>query len=84
MLFDFYVQLRIVYLKNFLFFQQCDCDVGYNDIFFHIFGHYMKYSGDYIRVQLTKYVTKYMDAVRVIADEFLKGKRLTWGLSTAH
>ena len=65
------------YLNNFIFFWQCKCDVEYNDIFFHIVGHHMNYTGEYIRAQLAKYITKYMDAVRVIAGDFLKAKGLT-------
>ena len=75
MLFDFYVRPRI--FKEFYFFQQCECDVECNDIFFHIVGHYTEYSGEYIRAQLTQYITKCMDAVWVVADEFLKAKGLT-------
>ena len=37
----------------------------------------MKYSADYIRAQLAKYITKYMDAVHVVSDEFLQSKGLT-------
>ena len=37
----------------------------------------MKYSGDYIRAHFTKYITKYMDAVRMVSEEFLWGKDLT-------
>ena len=36
----------------------------------------MEYSGQYIRAQLTKYITKYMDTVWVITGEFLKAKGL--------
>ena len=65
------------YLNNFIFFWQCECDVEYNDIFFHIVGHHMNYTGEYIRAQLAKYITKYMDAVRVVPGDFLKAKGLT-------
>ena len=64
------------YLKNFNFFWQCEYDVEYN-IFFHIIGHYMKYSAEYIRAQLAKFITKYMDAVHFVADDILKGKGIT-------
>ena len=65
------------YLNNFIFFWQCECDVEYNDIFFHIVGHHMNYTSEYIRAQLAKYITKYMDAVRMVASDFLKAKGLT-------
>ena len=65
------------YLNNFIFFWQCECDVEYNDIFFHIVGHYMNYTSEYIRAQLAKYITKYMDTVWVVAGDFLKAKGLT-------
>ena len=65
------------YLNNFIFFWQCECDVEYNNIFFHIVGYYMNYTSEYIRAQLAKYITKYMDAVRVVAGDFLKAKGLT-------
>ena len=53
------------------------CDVEYNDIFFHIVGHHMTYTSEYIRAQLAKYITKYMDTVRVVAGDFLKAKGLS-------
>ena len=65
------------YLNNFIFFWQCECDVEYNDIFFHIVGHHMNYTGEYIRAQLAKYITKYMDTVWVVTGDFLKAKGLT-------
>ena len=65
------------YLNNFIFFWQCECDVEYNYIFFHIVGHYMNYTGEYIRAQLAKYITKHMDAVWVVAGDFLKAKGLS-------
>ena len=65
------------YLNNFIFFWQSECDVEYNDIFFHIVGLHMNYTGEYIRPQLAKYITKYMDAVWVVAGGFLKAKGLT-------
>ena len=37
----------------------------------------MKYYSEYIRAQLAKYITKYVDAVQVVADEFVKAKGLT-------
>ena len=37
----------------------------------------MNYTGEYIRAQLAKYITKYMDTVWVVADDFLKAKGLT-------
>ena len=37
----------------------------------------MKYSTEYIRAQLAKFITKYMDAVCMVSDEFLQGKGLT-------
>ena len=37
----------------------------------------MKYSADYIRAQLSKYITKYMEAVHAVGEEFLWGKGLT-------
>ena len=56
--------------KYFYFLWQCECDVEYN-IFFHIVGHYMKYSAQYIRSQLAKYITTYIDAVRVVGGDVL-------------
>ena len=40
-------------------------------------GHYMKYSAQYIRSQLAKYITKYIDAVQVVGGDFLQSKGLT-------
>ena len=37
----------------------------------------MNYTSEYIRAQLVKYITKYMDAVRVVAGDFLKAKGLS-------
>ena len=37
----------------------------------------MKYSAQYIRSQLTKYITKYIDAVQVVGGDFLRSKGLT-------
>ena len=37
----------------------------------------MNYTGEYIRAQLAKYIKKYMDAVWVVAGDFLKSKELT-------
>ena len=37
----------------------------------------MNYISEYIRAQLAKYITKYMDAVQVVAGDFLKAKGLT-------
>ena len=65
------------YLNNFIFFWQCECDFEYNDIFFHIVGHHMNYTSEYIRAQLAKYITKYMDTVWVVAGDFLKAKGLS-------
>ena len=59
------------------FFWQCDCEVEYNDIFFHVIGHHMKYTANYIRAQLAKYITKYMDNVCMVSEELLQGKGLT-------
>ena len=59
------------------FYWQCDCEVEYNDIFFHVIRHHMKYTADYIRAKLAKYITKYMEAVCVVIEEFLWGKGLT-------
>ena len=37
----------------------------------------MKYSSQYIRSQLAKYITKYIDAVQVVGGDFLWSKGLT-------
>ena len=37
----------------------------------------MNYTGEYITAQLAKYITKYTDAVWVVAGDFLKAKGLT-------
>ena len=37
----------------------------------------MKYSPQYIRSQLAKYITKYIDAVQVVGGDFLWSKGLT-------
>ena len=63
--------------KSFYFLWQRECDVEYNNIFFHIVGHYMKYSAQYIRSQLAKYITKYIDTVQVVSGDFLQSKGLT-------
>ena len=62
------VQLRIFKV----FIVQCDCTVECN-----VIGHHMKYLAQCIRAQLTKYITKYIDAVCMVADEFLQGKGFT-------
>ena len=36
----------------------------------------MNYTGEYIRAQLAKYITKYMDTAQVVAGDFLKAKGL--------
>ena len=37
----------------------------------------MKYSAQYIRSQLAKYITKYIDTVWVVSGDFLQSKGLT-------
>ena len=63
-------------LKIFLFFPQCNCSVDYNDLQFHIVGHYVNCSSEYMRSQLIRYMQTYLKGVQIVGEKLLASKGL--------
>ena len=63
-------------LKMFLFFPQCNCRVDYNEIQFHIMGHYVNCSSEYMRFQLIRCMHTYLKAVQIVGYKLLASEGL--------
>ena len=48
----------------------------YNDLQFHILGHYMGCSAEYMRFQLVTYIQTYLKGVKIVGEGLLKAKGL--------
>ena len=61
-------------ILNFFTFFQCDCTVNYDDILFHIFGHEVKHTEDYVHAQLADYIREHRANIEVVARDLFKRK----------
>ena len=67
-----------LFLHNLLKFfpTQCDCSVSYNDLQFHIVGHYVDCSMEFMQSQLITYMQTYVSGVKIVGDKHLASKGL--------
>ena len=56
---------------------QCDCSVQYDDILFHVFGHHVKQTENYIQALMADYIREHGNDIDDIAKDFLKKKKVS-------
>ena len=64
------------FTKKKFFFPQCNCSVDYDDLQFHIVGHYVHCSMEFMWSQLKSYMQTCISGVKIVGEKLLVSKGL--------